>query len=165
MGKTIARKRNNQQTKREVNDEPQKKLVKLNVGQPKSDNVTKSLLDLSENKGKFQGKNYQDLSDDIKIKKSHNSGWISSLFKNNPEIPRIGQRAVKPLVEKVFSGKNFSDLELHPHSIANLQQNLGLNQLMTVQQQSIPVILQGRDVLIRYDLLLIYLIKLHSLPH
>lgn len=64
----------------------------------------------------------------------------------------MGQRAIKPLTEKVFSGNNFSDLDIHPHSVANLQQNMNLKELMTVQQKTIPVILQGRDVLIRYVL-------------
>lgn len=109
-----------------------------------------NLRDLSENKGKFHGKSYQELNDEIQVKqKPRSGGWISSLFKNNPEVPRVGQRAVKPLVEKVFSGNNFSDLNIHPHSVANLQQNLKLTELMTVQQKAVPVILQGRDVLIR----------------
>lgn len=117
----------------------------------KSDDLGAKLRDLSENKGKYEGKNYQELSDNIQLRqnKPRSGGWISSLFKNNPQVPRIGQRAVKPIVEKVFAGKTFSDLDLHPHSVANLQQTLGLKELMTVQQNAIPVILQGRDVLIR----------------
>lgn len=118
--------------------------------QDKSDDLATKLRDLSENKGKFKGKNYQDLSDNLQLKqKPRSGGWISSLFKNNPQVPRIGQRAIKPIVEKVFAGQTFSDLDIHPHSVANLQQNLGLKELMTVQQNAIPVLLQGRDVLIR----------------
>lgn len=118
--------------------------------QTKKGQLALNLRDLSENKGKFHGKNYQDLSDDIKIEqKPRSGGWISSLFKNNPDVPRIGQRAVKPIVEKVFSGTKFAALDIHPHCVANLQQNLNLKDLMTVQQNAIPIILQGRDVLIR----------------
>ncbi|KAJ8734641.1 hypothetical protein PYW08_013891 [Mythimna loreyi] len=156
-GKTIARKRpqNLAATNRAVikNAEgPPKKVAK--VSPPvvdKSDDLGAKLRDLSENKGKYQGKNYQDLSDTIQLKqnKPRSGGWISSLFKNNPQVPRIGQRAIKPIVEQVFTGKTFSDLDIHPHSVANLQQNLGLKELMTVQQNAIPVILRGRDVLIR----------------
>lgn len=106
---------------------------------------------MSENKGKFQGKNYQDVTDDLVLKQKQRSGaWISSLFKNNPDVPRMGQRAVKPVVEKVFAGKTFEDLNLHPHIVSNLKQNMNLTELMTVQQKAIPVLLQGRDVLIRY---------------
>lgn len=131
---------------------PPKKVAKVSsTTVDKSDDLGAKLRDLSENKGKYQGKNYQDLSDTIQLKqnKPRSGGWISSLFKNNPQVPRIGQRAVKPIVEQVFAGKTFTDLDIHPHSVANLQQNLGLKELMTVQQNAIPVILQGRDVLIR----------------
>lgn len=156
-GKTIARKRpqNLAQVNRAVlkNAEgPPKKVAKVQApAEDKSDDLGAKLRDLSENKGKFQGKNYQDLSDTIQLKqnKPRSGGWISSLFKNNPQVPRIGQRAIKPIVEQVFAGKTFSDLDIHPHSVANLQQNMGLKELMTVQQNAIPVILQGRDVLIR----------------
>ncbi|CAH1643611.1 unnamed protein product [Spodoptera littoralis] len=156
-GKTIARKRpqNLAQANRAVlkNAEgPPKKVAKVAPPkEDKSDDLGAKLRDLSENKGKYEGKNYQELSDNIQLKqnKPRSGGWISSLFKNNPQVPRIGQRAVKPIVEKVFAGKTFSDLDLHPHSVANLQQTLGLKELMTVQQNAIPVILQGRDVLIR----------------
>lgn len=146
VGKTIARKRPNQQIEKQNTETPKEKVPRT---EPSEDVIAANLRNLSENKGKFQGKNYQDLNDDLKVKKARSGGWISSLFKNNPEVPRIGQRAVKPLVEKVFAGKNFSDLEIHPHSVANLQQNLNLKELMVVQQKAIPVILNGRDVLIR----------------
>ena len=44
----------------------------------------------------------------------------TSLFGNNPEIPRIGQRFVKPIEENVFAGCNFSDLDIHRFSVRNL---------------------------------------------
>lgn len=115
-----------------------------------SQDLDSNLRDLSENKGKYQGKNYQEVIDDLQIQQKPRSGtWISSLFKNNPDVPRVGQRAVKPIVEKVFTGQTFADFDIHSHSVANLQQNLGLKELMMVQQNAIPVILQGRDTLIR----------------
>ncbi|XP_048005928.1 probable ATP-dependent RNA helicase CG8611 [Leguminivora glycinivorella] len=148
-GKTIARKR--AITNKKTDSEHPIKVPRQSEPQAqKSVDLSSSLRDLSENKGKFQGKSYQDLSDDIQLKqKPRAGGWISSLFKNNPDVPRIGQRAVKPVVEKVFAEKSFSDLDIHPHSVANLQQNLGLKELMVVQQSAVPVILQGRDALIR----------------
>ncbi|XP_059047529.1 probable ATP-dependent RNA helicase CG8611 [Achroia grisella] len=148
-GKTIARKRpqNLSETFKKLGGEPQNKLPKPSL--PKAD-LSTNLRDLSENKGKYQGKNYQEINDELQLKqKPRSGGWISSLFKNNPDVPRIGQRAVKPLTEKVFAGKTFTDLEIHPHSVANLKQNLSLTELMTVQQNAVPIILQGRDILIR----------------
>lgn len=135
--------------------EPQNKIPKVSnfVHNKKDVDLQSRLRDLSENKGKYQGKNYQEISDDLQLKQKPRSGpWISSLFKNNPDVPKMGQKAVKPVVEKVFAGKTFSDLNIHPHSIANLKQNLNLTELMTVQQKAIPIILQGRDVLIRYNI-------------
>lgn len=162
IGKTIARKRPQYLEKKNINfksdkDEPTRKIPRLQqnikptqISSDKSDDLSINLRDLSENKGKYQGKNYQEISDDLQIKqKPRNAAWISSLFKNNPEVPRIGQKAVKPIVEKVFTSNTFQELNIHPHSVANLQQNLGLKDLMSVQQNAIPVILQGRDVLIR----------------
>ncbi|KPJ06715.1 putative ATP-dependent RNA helicase CG8611 [Papilio machaon] len=152
-GKIIARKRPQNTHKFSIarSDEPKQKVSRLNdASVVKSNDLETKLRDLSENKGKFKDKNYQEIVDDLQVKQKPRSGaWISSLFKNNPDVPRIGQKAVKPIVEKVFTAQTFSDLDLHPHSIANLNQNLNLKQLMTVQQNSIPVILQGRDVLIR----------------
>lgn len=74
---------------------------------------------------------------------------ISALFRNNPEIPKIGQRLVKPINERVFSGLHFENLNIHSFSIANLEKNMGLKQLTVVQQKASPVILEGRDVLVR----------------
>lgn len=151
-GKTIARKRpqNFGQIYKKLQGEPQNKNSKPTDNSPTKPDVASNLRDLSENKGKYHGKNYQDINDELQVKQKPRSGaWISSLFKNNPEVPHMGQRAVKPLVEKVFAGKDFASLDIHPHSVANLQQNLGLKELMTVQQNAVPVILQGRDVLIR----------------
>ncbi|XP_043275376.1 probable ATP-dependent RNA helicase CG8611 [Venturia canescens] len=77
------------------------------------------------------------------------SGKISSLFGNNPEVPNIGQRLVKPVNETVFSKTTFEDLGIHSYSISNLEQNMGITKATTVQQKAIPVILSGKNVLIR----------------
>lgn len=79
----------------------------------------------------------------------HNSGKISSLFGNNPDIPNIGQRLVKPVDEKVFTAEKFSDLNIHAFSVSNLEQNMQITTMTTVQKKAIPVILTGQDVLIR----------------
>ncbi|RVE43265.1 hypothetical protein evm_012095 [Chilo suppressalis] len=150
-GKTLARKRPQNLSGKNIKlDGPQRKFAKLSKPEKNTINLDARLLDLSENKGKYHGKDYQEINDELQIKQKPRSGaWISSLFKNNPDVPKIGQKAVKPLVEKVFAGTTFADLDIHPHSVANLQQNLSLKELMTVQQKAVPVILQGRDVLIR----------------
>jgi hypothetical protein len=45
-------------------------------------------------------------------------GWISSLFVNNPDIPAVAHRAVKPVSEPVFSSQNFKDLPVHPFTVS-----------------------------------------------
>lgn len=47
------------------------------------------------------------------------AGKVSSLFGNNPEIPNIGQRFVKPVNESVFTEINFVDLDIHPFTVSN----------------------------------------------
>lgn len=73
----------------------------------------------------------------------------SSLFGNNPEVPKMGQRLVKPVQETVFTGASFESLDIHPHCVKNLADILEIKELTNVQQRSIPVILENRDVLVR----------------
>lgn len=72
-----------------------------------------------------------------------------SLFTNNPEIPVIGQRFVKPLNEIVFTGLPMNSIGLHPHLVKTLADLMGITELTNVQQRTVPVILEGRDVLVR----------------
>ena len=45
-------------------------------------------------------------------------GWISSLFVNNPDIPAVAHRVVKPVSEPVFSSQEFKDLPIHPFTVS-----------------------------------------------
>ncbi|KAM6243578.1 ATP-dependent DNA helicase DDX31 isoform 3-T3 [Porphyrio hochstetteri] len=73
----------------------------------------------------------------------------SSLFKNNPDIPEIRRKAVQQVQENVFTTDSFSQLDLHPHLIATINTVLKINSMTSVQKQTIPVLLQGKDVLVR----------------
>uniref|UniRef100_A0A8C5XAC3 ATP-dependent RNA helicase n=1 Tax=Malurus cyaneus samueli TaxID=2593467 RepID=A0A8C5XAC3_9PASS len=74
----------------------------------------------------------------------------SSLFKNNPDIPEIERKAVQQLQENVFTTDCFSQLDLHPHLVSGFYTVLHLFCLSpSVQKQTIPVLLQGRDALVR----------------
>lgn len=46
------------------------------------------------------------------------SGKISSLFGNNPDIPTIGQRFVKPVNEPIFTEVTFEDLNIHSFMVS-----------------------------------------------
>lgn len=45
-------------------------------------------------------------------------GKFSSLFGNNPDVPTIGQRFVKPVNEPVFTKITFADLNIHPFMVS-----------------------------------------------
>ncbi|KAM4876883.1 ATP-dependent DNA helicase DDX31 isoform 2-T2 [Thomomys bottae] len=73
----------------------------------------------------------------------------SSLFKNNPEIPRLVRPTVKQEREQVFTPEAFHQLNLHPHLISTINTVLKISSMTSVQKQSIPVLLEGRDALVR----------------
>lgn len=73
----------------------------------------------------------------------------TSLFKDNLEVPKLGNRLVKPLNEKVFTGVSMSTSGLHPHLVKTLADLMSITELTTVQQRSIPTLLEGLDALIR----------------
>ncbi|KAM4746456.1 ATP-dependent DNA helicase DDX31 isoform 1-T2 [Anableps anableps] len=73
----------------------------------------------------------------------------SSLFRNNPEIPEIHRPSVSQLKEEVFTSDSFSDLHLHPHLVATLNKVLNVSRLTSVQKQTIPALLSGRDAAVR----------------
>ncbi|NWH99323.1 DDX31 helicase, partial [Tichodroma muraria] len=73
----------------------------------------------------------------------------SSLFKNNPEIPEIHRKEVQQVQENVFTTDFFSQLDLHPHLISTINTVLNICSMTSVQKQTIPVLLQGRDALVR----------------
>lgn len=64
-------------------------------------------------------------------------------------LKQLGQRAVKPVKETIFSGSKVESLGLHAHAVKNLLDLLSISQLTTVQQKTIPQVLAGRDVLVR----------------
>uniref|UniRef100_A0A8C0GGE2 ATP-dependent RNA helicase n=1 Tax=Chelonoidis abingdonii TaxID=106734 RepID=A0A8C0GGE2_CHEAB len=66
----------------------------------------------------------------------------SCLFKNNPKIPEIHRGGVKQVQEKVFTSDSFSQLDLHPHLVS-------ARLATSVQKQTIPVLLKGKDALVR----------------
>lgn len=74
---------------------------------------------------------------------------MSSLFANNADIPIVGQRLVNPVSEKVFTGEAMNSVGLHEHAVKNLADILQITELTTVQKRTVPIVLSGRDVLVR----------------
>ncbi|KAJ8413871.1 hypothetical protein AAFF_G00064690 [Aldrovandia affinis] len=73
----------------------------------------------------------------------------SSLFRNNPDIPEIHRPDVTQVKEKVFTGDSFAELELHPHLLSTLNNVLKVTSMTSVQKETIPVLLSGRDAVVR----------------
>ncbi|XP_078737406.1 ATP-dependent DNA helicase DDX31 isoform X1 [Lampetra fluviatilis] len=73
----------------------------------------------------------------------------SSLFKNNPSIPSVERPVVSQRKEAVFAGNAFSTLDLHPYLVSTLDKQMKLTQMTMVQTKAIPVLLQGRDALVK----------------
>lgn len=66
------------------------------------------------------------------------------LFKDQPEKIELGQRLVRPIPEKLFDGCKLDSLGLHPHTVKNLSDLLGITELTTVQQKCVPKALEGK---------------------
>lgn len=113
---------------------------------PKTELIVNSTSNETDLQKRFKG---QSDYKDNKGKFSSQQSKISSLFGNNPEVPTVGQRLIKPITENVFCGKQISSLPIHPHSIKNIKDLLDITELTTVQEKTIPVLLNGRDALIR----------------
>ncbi|XP_062873694.1 probable ATP-dependent RNA helicase DDX31 [Trichomycterus rosablanca] len=73
----------------------------------------------------------------------------SSLFRNNPEIPEVISPAVTQVKEKVFTSNSFQELNLHPHLVATLNKVLNVTSMTSVQKQTIPVLMSGKDAVVR----------------
>lgn len=80
---------------------------------------------------------------------SKTKGAVAALFKDVQDIPFMPHKDVTPVSENVFSSKLIQDMPIHPHLIANLEKNMGMTKVTTVQRLSFPVILSGKDTLVR----------------
>ena len=59
-----------------------------------------------------------DKQDGVRPKPADNKPFYASLFSHNPEVPELGlPEKSEPSQPDVFSGENFSDLQLHPHLV------------------------------------------------
>lgn len=85
----------------------------------------------------------------IKVNKHPKQKAVDSMFINNPEIPNIGQRFVQPIKEILFTGLPMSSINLHAHLVKTLKDLLEITELTTVQQRTVPIALEGHDVLVR----------------
>ncbi|XP_028515848.1 probable ATP-dependent RNA helicase DDX31 isoform X2 [Exaiptasia diaphana] len=87
----------------------------------------------------------------------HNSSQkpqvISSLFRHNPKIPKFKSSQQSPNEDSkdgpLFSVDKFGDLPLSAHMISNLENNLKMTTLTSVQKLAIPALIGGKDVFVK----------------
>ncbi|CAB4018881.1 probable ATP-dependent RNA helicase DDX31 [Paramuricea clavata] len=106
--------------------------VKLTQGSAKCKNVHKNKVSEDANSEKFQ--------------------VISSLFRKNPKLPDISSAVIQSEDKKedgTFSGSEFRNMNLAPFMISNLEKNLHLKKMTSVQKASLPSLLSGKDVFIK----------------
>lgn len=102
-----------------------KKIIHTRIEDNSSEQSEKFLNNKRPTKSKMKERKVDNKFDNTKNNSSDKpynkfSGKISSLFGNNPDVPTIGQRLVKPVNESVFSEKiTFSDLNIHPFMVCN----------------------------------------------
>merc|ERR1719450_298886 len=119
--------------------------INLNLS---SDEPESSSRNVTVKENKSDKKSFTSDKQSHKPKNNDDKEYISSLFNHNPEIPTIEQEEFEPAKEEVFSAKRFDQLNLSPHLVKNLSE-LGLTTLTTIQSKALPVIMGGKDALIK----------------
>ncbi|KAL5011270.1 hypothetical protein ScPMuIL_009821 [Solemya velum] len=89
------------------------------------------------------------VNSDTNKKPKLSTSVISSLFRHNPDVPVVKLAKVKSVKEYVFSSQSFQSTNLHPHLVSHLEQKLKWTQMTRVQQETIPVLLNGEDALVK----------------
>ncbi|XP_046671153.1 LOW QUALITY PROTEIN: uncharacterized protein LOC124361158 [Homalodisca vitripennis] len=139
----------------------------LNIGVDTSSNIRreqseKNKRKLPKKKGQSKAKrkitNDEDSESDyetykkLKISndKSKQTQYVSSLFGHNPEIPSLESKDVSPVCEEVFSNDTFKEFSnVHAFTIKTLEESFGVTKATVVQQLALPVLMSGKDALVR----------------
>uniref|UniRef100_A0A1B6LZU9 ATP-dependent RNA helicase n=1 Tax=Graphocephala atropunctata TaxID=36148 RepID=A0A1B6LZU9_9HEMI len=139
----------------------------LNIGVGPSKNLESDLTQkpqrkLQNKKGKPNSKrkitNDEDSESDYesykKLKVNHDKSkqtqYVSSLFGHNPEIPSLESKDISPVCEEVFSNDIFKDIaNVHPFTVKTLEESFGVTKVTVVQQLALPVLMSGKDALVR----------------
>ncbi|XP_023016763.2 uncharacterized protein [Leptinotarsa decemlineata] len=116
----------------------------------KSFNESTKFIKRKQRKDKIAAKQAAKQGETLSQVEAPNKNQSYSLFS-------VGQKDVyvktntkgRSVVEKVFSANNkFSNLDIHKHIVSNLEK-IGFSSITNVQEKSIPIIFEGKNVLIR----------------
>ncbi|XP_026200019.1 probable ATP-dependent RNA helicase DDX31 isoform X3 [Anabas testudineus] len=137
------------QRKLQHNDTPEEEVQMQTEAPPLSPAAENQSPTADVTKRKPEKKKKKKKEKDAVTETGRSSIKTSSLFKHNPDIPAIHRPVVSQVKEKIFTTESFSDLQLHPHLVATLNKVLNVSTLTSVQKQTIPALLSGRDAVVR----------------
>jgi ATP-dependent RNA helicase DDX31/DBP7 len=80
---------------------------------------------------------------------SSKNAKFSSLFKNNHEIPKVGDLKVDGVKESLFSENKFSRLNLSAYLTDCLEKRFSLKKMTQIQEKTIPAIMGGKDCYVK----------------
>uniref|UniRef100_A0A1B6DU77 ATP-dependent RNA helicase n=1 Tax=Clastoptera arizonana TaxID=38151 RepID=A0A1B6DU77_9HEMI len=103
-----------------------------------------------------------DYEDEVYFSKLQNYSGTETTNLSEPHVNQVSKqnkvldfkasdfKQITPVEEVVFSSEYFKDVShIHPYMVQNLEQNFEVTQMTTVQKLSLPVLLSGKDALIR----------------
>nr|XP_039259215.1 probable ATP-dependent RNA helicase DDX31 [Styela clava] len=128
---------------------PNEKPKKVKYFAKRSNTKGKTVVSLNTDESKSSTDKQKTNLNEITKKTSVTAHRKSSLFNQNPQIPKVSQPDISSVQEDIFSRENFSDLEIHPHLLSYINHNLKLKNMTSIQQKAIPVLLSGRDALVK----------------
>ncbi|GFY40510.1 probable ATP-dependent RNA helicase DDX31 [Trichonephila inaurata madagascariensis] len=85
---------------------------------------------------------------DFPIKSKSHAPHVSIFTGSGMTMPLIVKKQ-KAVSEQLFTEKSFEDFNLHPHLVSCLKSRLEVTKATKVQEETIPIILKGRDVLVK----------------
>lgn len=79
----------------------------------------------------------------------HKKERYSSLFNRHEVLPEVDIKVTDTKNEPVFSSSQFTEFNIHPHLVACLLDRFGITTATEVQKITIPVLLKGKDALVK----------------
>lgn len=74
---------------------------------------------------------------------------FSSLFDRGTYLPDVDVEVTDARNEPVFSSSQFKEFDIHPHIVSCLADRFGVTTATEIQKLTIPVLLKGRDALVK----------------
>lgn len=128
--------------KKQNHEKNQQENSKFNSSDKYTDKVKKSNNNIGKDSSNFSQRKYIDPKDFVPI---------SSLFNKNPEIPVFSQDndGSENIQETLFSDDKVENLDIGEKLKSNIVNHMNFSTLTTIQKLSMPLLLDGKDVMIK----------------